>query len=255
MPTLLLIRHGRTTANATGVLAGWTDGVGLDDLGTEQARVLADRLAPLPVCRVLASPLQRTVETARPIAQTHGLPVEQVEDLGECRYGAWTGRPLADLAREDLWRTVQRVPSAAVFPPSPDFAHEGLAQLSARAVGAVRGIDADVRRDHGPAAIWAAVSHGDVIKAIIADALGLHLDEFQRIHVDPASVSVIRYTTGRPLVVAVNGPGIGLEGLATPPENADAAEDDGEIGGGPGTPARWAGHQSATPAPRARVAT
>ncbi len=250
MPTLLLIRHGRTTANASGVLAGWTEAVGLDERGVEQARVLAERLAQLPVCRVVASPLQRTLETARPVAASHALPVETADDLGECRYGAWTGRPLKDLAREDLWRTVQRTPSAAVFPPSPDFAHEGLAQMSARAVAAARGIDAQVRADHGPDAIWVAVSHGDVIKAILADALGLHLDEFQRITVDPASVSVIRYTSGRPLVHAVNGPGIGLDALVPPPAPEQPAdppsdpptnpppgafgEDDGVVGGGPG---------------------
>lgn len=248
VPTLLLIRHGRTTANASGVLAGWTEGVGLDERGVEQATTLAERLAALPVCRVAASPLQRTLETAHPIARAHRLPVEPVDDLGECRYGAWTGRKLAELAKEELWQTVQRAPSAAVFPSSPDFAHEGLAETSARAVAAVRGIDAQMRAAHGPSAIWIAVSHGDVIKAILADALGLHLDQFQRLHVDPASVSIIRYTSGRPLVLGVNGPGTGLDGLAQPADvppsepaptqpDTPGADDDGIVGGGAGATA------------------
>ena len=250
VPTLLLIRHGRTTANASGLLAGWTPGVGLDERGQEQARVLGERLRELPVCRVVASPLQRTVETAEPIAAAHGIRVETVTDLGEARYGAWTGRKLAELAKEELWQTVQRVPSAAVFPPSDDFAHESLAAMSARAVAAVRTLDAEVRAVHGPRAIWVAVSHGDVIKAILADALGTHLDQFQRIHVDPAAVSVIRYPVGRPMVLGMNGSGTDLAGLvpAEATETTDTSDandggetnvardtgDEGVVGGGAG---------------------
>lgn len=245
MPTLLLIRHGRTTANASGTLAGWTPGVGLDEVGREQAQRLADRLGALPVSRVLTSPLQRTVETATPLAARLGLDVETEDDLGECRYGAWTGRPLAELAKEELWQTVQRAPSAAIFPASPEHEHESLAQMSARAVAAVRRRDAEVAQACGPSAVWAAVSHGDVIKAILADAMGTHLDSFQRIVVDPASVSVVRYTGGRPLVLVTNGPGTELAGMVTPPPPAPAdgtsaqgaAADEGVIGGGAGSPA------------------
>lgn len=238
MPTLLLIRHGRTTANATGMLAGHLPGIGLDDIGRAQATRLAERLGALPVCRVVASPLQRTIETATPLADALGLPVLSETGLEECRYGAWTGRLLKELAAEELWQTVQRAPSAAIFPPSPEHAGESLAQMSARAVAAVRAHDADVRAEHGAQAIWAAVSHGDVIKAILADALGLHLDQFQRIHVDPASVSVVRYTTGRPLVLCVNGPGTDLDGLVpaeTPAGEAPDDSGDGVVGGGAGS--------------------
>lgn len=259
MPTLLLIRHGRTTANAAGILAGWTSGIGLDERGREQARALGERLRELPVCRVVASPLQRTLETAEPIAAAHGIRVETTTDLGEARYGAWTGRSLAELAKEELWQTVQRAPSAAVFPPSDDFAHESLGAMSARAVAAIRTLDAEVLATHGPRAIWVAVSHGDVIKAILADALGMHLDQFQRIHVDPASVCVIRYPTGRPMVLGMNGSGTDLAGLvpaqtpestattentATPGDPAttdtrgtpdtNVAADEGVVGGGAG---------------------
>lgn len=234
VPTLLLIRHGRTSANASGILAGWLDGVGLDEAGGAQAARLSEDLGALPVCRVLASPLPRTLQTATPLAQRWGVPVEHDAGLGECRYGAWTGRPLSELAHESLWQTVQRTPSAAHFPPSEAFESESLAQMSARAVEAVRRTDAEVAAEHGPAAVWAAVSHGDVIKAIVADALGLHLDQFQRIVIDPASVSVIRYPHGRPLVLRVNGPGVGLEGLV--PASEEAASDEGAVGGGAGAP-------------------
>ena len=227
-----MIRHGRTFANASGTLAGWLPGVELDELGLAQADALAERLAALPVCRVLASPLTRTLQSIAPAAACWGREVEEELDLGECRYGAWTGRPLADLAKEELWQTVQRAPSAATFPPSPDFEHESLAAMSARAVAAVRRIDQEVAQQHGPGALWAAVSHGDVIKAIVADALGLHLDNFQRIVIDPASVSVIRYPAGRPMVLAVNGPGRDLDALVSPP--AQGASDDAAIGGGAG---------------------
>lgn len=247
MPTLLLIRHGRTAANASGTLAGWTPGIGLDDHGAAQAADLGTRLADVPIVAVVASPLQRAQETAAPIAAGAGVEITVEEALGECRYGAWTGRPLAELAKEDLWRVVQRAPSAAAFPPSPEYAAESLAEMSARAVGAVRAIDRRVREEHGDFAVWVAVSHGDVIKAIVADALGAHLDEFQRIVVNPASVSVIHYPQGRPMVLATNGPGIGLAGtLPAPPPPKDApadpsagpdagpAADDGVIGGGAG---------------------
>ncbi|MFC6707028.1 histidine phosphatase family protein [Flexivirga alba] len=205
MATVLLLRHGRTTSNTSGVLAGWTPGVGLDETGERQVSEVRKRLEQLPIVRIVSSPLQRCQETAAAIGA--GLPditVETDERLGECRYGAWTGRKIGDLAKDDLWRTVQDHPSAAVFPPSPDFANESLAQMSARAVAATREIDAAVQAEHGPKAIWVAVSHGDVIKALLADALGSHLDQFQRIVVAPASVSAVRYTARRPFVIRVN---------------------------------------------------
>lgn len=233
MPTLLLIRHGRTTANAAGTLAGWSPGIGLDEVGRDQAARLAERLAALPVCRVVASPLQRTLETAAPLASAWGLEVVQDEGVGECRYGAWTGRPLKDLAQEELWKVIQRAPSAAVFPAGDDYPHESLAAMSARAVETVRRADADVLAAYGPTAVWAAVSHGDVIKAIVADALGMHLDQFQRIVVDPASVSVIRYPVGQAMVLGVNGSGTDLEGIV--PTQQEAQSDEGQVGGGAGS--------------------
>jgi broad specificity phosphatase PhoE len=116
VPTLLLIRHGRTTANASGLLAGWTPGVGLDETGRAQAMRLHDRLAPLPLALAVTSPLQRTVETATAVLA--GRDVEAIEDerLAECRYGDWEGQQLRVLAKDPLWKVVQQHPSAVRFP-------------------------------------------------------------------------------------------------------------------------------------------
>src|SRR3954469_22524129 len=195
MATVILLRHGRTFANASGTLAGRTPGVHLDDLGKAQAERAGDRLAVVPLADLVSSPLERGRETARPGAarQASRPRVRTDKALTECDYGEWQGRPLREVARLALWKTVQTNPSAATFPGG-----ESLPQMQARAVDAVRRRDAAVTAAHGAGAVWLAVSHGDVIKSVIADALGLHLDLFQRIQVDPASISVIRYTEARP---------------------------------------------------------
>lgn len=222
MATVLLLRHGRTTANATGELAGRRP-VELDDTGRSQAERAGERLRGLPLAAVVTSPLVRcraTVELALP-----GVPVEVDEGLTECGYGDWEGRRLQELAKEDLWPIVQHHPSAAVFPNG-----EAMAAMSARAVAAIRRWDERVTASHGPGALWLACSHGDVIKAIVADAMGLHLDQFQRIVADPASISVIRYTPGRPFLVRLND-STDLASLVPPPA---AAESDAAVGGGAG---------------------
>ncbi|MGH1563106.1 MSMEG_4193 family putative phosphomutase [Mumia sp. DW29H23] len=228
MPTLILVRHGRTAANADGVLAGRTRGVSLDDVGREQARATAQRLSVVPLAVVVSSPLMRTMQTAREIAdaQKGDVPVRREPGIVECGYGRWTGKKIADLAREPLWATVQQQPSAVVFPGG-----EGLADVSARAIEAVRRIDRRVERRHGPRAVWAAASHGDVIKAVLADALGLHLDQFQRIVVSPGSVSVVTYGTHRPTVRHVNDLGSDLSHLVPEPEG-DRPTGDAPVGGG-----------------------
>lgn len=250
MPTVLLVRHGRTAANASGLLAGWTAGVELDAEGLRQAQGTGARIAALglTIARVVSSPLQRCVETAGVIAAAcepgpGGPSVETDERLGECRYGAWTGRALAELAAEDLWRVVQDQPSAARFPDGADFPGESIAAMQARALDVIRSVDGEVAAAHGPHALWVAVSHGDVIKSILADAAGAHLDAFQRMHVDPASVSVVRYTPRRPFVLKVNDTGGGLGGIIPPPHpipspdaegGAGDLEGDAAVGGGPG---------------------
>lgn len=244
MPTVLLVRHGRTTANASGVLAGWTPGVGLDDIGRGQAEALAARIADagLAISRIVSSPLQRCQETAVLVAAkaAAGIPVGSDDRLGEARYGAWTGRKLAELAKEDLWRVVQDQPSGARFPDGEDFPGESMAAMQARALELIREVDAEVEAAFGADAIWVAVSHGDVIKAILADAAGAHLDQFQRIQVDPASVSVVRYTSRRPFLLRSNDIGGDLTSLLPPPKAADEGgehqPDDGDavVGGGAG---------------------
>jgi probable phosphomutase (TIGR03848 family) len=230
--TVLLLRHGRTTANTAGVLAGWTPGVQLDDAGTTQVAAVGERLAKVPLAAVVSSPLERCVQTSDAVAQGRDLQVQTDDRLGEARYGDWTGRTIKELSKEPLWKVVQQHPSAAVFPGDEG---EGLAQTQARAVAAVRAWNATL----GPDAVWLACSHGDVIKAILADALGLHLDQFQRIVVDPASISVVTYTATRPFVVRVNDTGGDVSGLIPQPRRRrrGKASSDAVVGGGAGTTA------------------
>ena len=236
MATLILARHGRTTANATGVLAGRGKGVHLDDKGVEQARAAAERLAGVPLAAVVSSPLERCRETSREIVRRQDPEVRVTTDRGllECDYGSWTGRELRTLAKEPMWRTVQSHPSAAVFPDG-----ETMADMSARAVATIRRWDARVESEHGADAVWVAVSHGDVIKAILADALGIHLDAFQRIMVDPASLSVVRYTPLRPFVVSMNTVAGDLSSLKPPARKRRSrkASSDAAVGGGAGATA------------------
>ncbi|WP_035856272.1 histidine phosphatase family protein [Cryptosporangium arvum] len=236
MPTLVLLRHGRSTANTSGVLAGWTPGVNLDDHGRTQADAVAERLRPVPLAAIVASPLDRCQQTVAPVWANREIAPVIDDRLGECKYGDWTGRKLTDLVKEPLWKVVQQHPSAAVF-PGPEG--EGLAATQARAVAAVREWNAKVEETHGKDAVWLACSHGDVIKAILADAYGMHLDLFQRIVVDPCSVSIVRYSETRPFVVRVNDIGGDLTGLLPPPKAAGDAEpsddSDAVVGGGAGT--------------------
>jgi len=232
--TVVLVRHGLTELTGP-VLAGWTPGLHLDERGRAQAAAVAERLRPVPLAAIVSSPLDRCLDTAQALlAGRDGLALEVDERLGECRYGDWTGREIKALAKDPLWRVVQQHPSAAVF-PGPEG--EALAQTSARAVAAVR--DWDVRL--GADATWVACSHGDVIKAIVADALGLHLDLFQRIVVDPCSVTVIRYTGTRPFVVRLNDTGGGVEALLPPQRRRGRRrrreDSDAVVGGGAGASA------------------
>lgn len=211
MATVILLRHSRSTANSAGVLAGRTPGVALDEDGQAQAQALVERLAQLPLAAVISSPLQRCRETVAPLAQARALEVSVDDRFVEVDYGEWTGRELRKLGKESLWKVVQAHPSAAVFPGG-----EGLAALQARAVAAVREWDAKLAAEHGPDVLWLACTHGDVIKAVLADALGLHLDGFQRIVAHPCSVSVVTYTETRPFVQRVNDCGDDLRSLVPP---------------------------------------
>lgn len=233
MATVILLRHGRTTANATGILAGRTAGVRLDDTGRAQADRAAARLAAVPLAAVVTSPLERCRQTARAVLEQQAGALRPVVEkaITECDYGEWQGRALKDLAKEKLWRTVQSQPSAAAFPGG-----ESMAAMQARAVDAVRRHDAAVEAEHGPHAVWVAVSHGDIIKSVLADALGMHLDLFQRIAVDPASLSIVRYTDQRPYVLASNTHEGDLAWLRPPAKGRRSrkAVQDAAVGGGAG---------------------
>lgn len=227
MTTVLLVRHGLTAMTGP-VLAGWTPGVHLDERGQTQAAAVAERLRPLPLNAVVSSPLERCQETAAAVLQgREGTPLHTDPRVGECEYGEWTGRPLKELAKEPLWKVVQAHPSAAVFPGG-----EALRDTQARAVAAIRQWNAEL----GPDATYLVVSHGDVIKAVLADALGLHLDSFQRIAVDPCSVSVVRYTELRPFVLRSNDTGGGVADLLPPKRRGRRrrAESEATVGGGVG---------------------
>jgi probable phosphomutase (TIGR03848 family) len=226
---VLLVRHGLTAVTGS-VLSGWTPGVALDDRGAAQAQALADRLAPVALDAIVSSPLDRCAQTAAAIAA--GRPEERVhydERLGECKYGDWTGKPLKKLAKEPLWRVVQQHPSAARF-PGPDG--ESMLDMQHRTVAAVRDWNSALGQD----ATYLICTHGDVIKAIVTDALGLHLDQCQRVQADPCSLTVIRYTPLRPFLVRMNDTGGDVAGLVrhagSPPGRR--AESDGVVGGGAG---------------------
>jgi probable phosphomutase (TIGR03848 family) len=228
--TVLLLRHGRTASNAAGALAG-RSAVELDETGLAQARAVGERLVGIPLAAVVSSPLTRCLQTLATALPDLTPTIEP--DLIECGYGDWEGRPLKTLAKDPLWRIVQQHPSAVTFPGG-----ESMAAMAARAVAAVRRHDQRVTREHGDAAVWLACTHGDLIKAIVADALGLHLDQFQRIVADPCSVTVIRYTPARPFVLRLNDTGGSLAALVAPPRTrrrrAATASSDAPVGGGAG---------------------
>jgi len=239
--TVLLVRHG-LTATTGHVLTGWMPGISLDDRGRGQAAALAARLAALPLDAIISSPLERCLQTAEAIAggragQGAGQPADQSagqeagqgvltdDRVGECHYGDWTGKPLKKLVKEPLWRVVQAHPSAVTFPGG-----ESMPDVQHRAVAAVREWNAKL----GPAATYLICSHGDVIKGIVADSLGLHLDQSQRIQVDPCSLTVIRYTPLRPFLIRMNDTGGGVNDLMPHGGKGPVAEGDAVVGGGAG---------------------
>ncbi|MFI1396587.1 histidine phosphatase family protein [Streptomyces sp. NPDC020681] len=228
MATLILVRHGRSTANTAGVLAGWTPGVHLDERGAAQAAALPARIAEVPLAAVVSSPLERCVQTLQPLLDARpGLELKTDERIGECHYGDWSGRKLKELADEPLMQVVQQHPSAAVFPGG-----ESMRAMQARAVDAVRDWNARIEAAHGEDAAYVMCSHGDIIKALVADALGMHLDVFQRIHVEPCSVTAIRYTRTRPFVLRLGD--TGEFGSLAPRGNG--GDGTAVVGGGAGAP-------------------
>ncbi|MFE7131678.1 histidine phosphatase family protein [Streptomyces sp. NPDC057638] len=231
MATLILVRHGRSTANTSAVLAGWTPGVRLDPQGAAQAASLPARLASLPLAALVSSPLERCLQTLAPLVEARPeLELVTDERIGECHYGDWSGRKLRELADDPLMETVQNHPSSVTFPGG-----ESMRAMQARAVDAVRDWNARVEAAHGEDAVYAMCSHGDIIKAVIADALGVHLDLFQRIHVEPCSVTAIRYTRTRPFLLRLGDTGE-LGSLAPRGDGATGGDGGAVVGGGTGAP-------------------
>jgi probable phosphoglycerate mutase len=191
---VLFVRHGQTPTTGQ-TLPGRTKGLHLGDTGRSQAEAVAVRLKTLPkIAAVYASPLERTRETAEPIARERGLRVQVERGLLECDFGEWTGASLKDLMKKPEWSTVQRYPSGFRFP-----AGESFAEMQARMTTTVD----KLCRAH-PGEVVVAVSHADPIKAAVAQAVGTHLDLFQRIVVSPCSVTAIAYGRGGPTVLTVN---------------------------------------------------
>lgn len=193
MMGLLLIRHAVNDWVGER-LAGWTPGVHLNDKGRAQASALAQRLAEVPLAAIYCSPLERTLETAQPLAAARDLPIQVREGLGETRYGDWTGRNLKELNGEKLWPVIQVYPGGARFPGG-----ESLREVQSRMV-----VELDAIRDAHPGQVVAVISHADPIKLAVAYYTGLALDLFQRLTISPASVTAFVFSRFGPRLLCLN---------------------------------------------------
>ena len=222
---LVLIRHAHSEANAAGILSGRLPNVHLSEKGLAQSEQLAVRLGNFPVSNLRISPMERCFETISPWINSIVMPnnprFEPIidEELTEVDYGLWSGKKLSILSKNKLWKTVQESPSRMYFPKG-----EGIAQMQSRAMTSVH--QAVSSKAKGSAVI---VSHGDVIKSIVASALGMHLDEFQRIVIDPASISILDYSTMKPRVLLLNDSRAVVTDLLVAPKRAKNL-----LGGGSG---------------------
>jgi probable phosphoglycerate mutase len=222
---LVLIRHAHSEANAAGILSGRLPNVHLSEKGCAQAENLAVRLGNFPVSNLRISPMERCFETISPwinsVVLANNPKFEPIIDpeLTEVDYGTWSGKKLIALSKNKLWKTVQESPSRMYFPHG-----EGIAQMQARAMTSVhRAVSA---KGKGTAVI---VSHGDVIKSIVASALGMHLDEFQRIIIDPASISILDFSSTKPRTLLLNDSRSVITELLVTPKRAKNL-----LGGGSG---------------------
>lgn len=193
MTTFFLVRHA-VTEHTGKRLSGWMEGISLTEQGREQAEAVAQHLAGQTFQAIYSSPIARTLETATAIAAPHDLRVESRRELGEVEYGGWTNRSLRSLMRTKLWTTVQQWPSSARFPDG-----ESLREVQVRALAEIERIAAE-----HPKGNVCCVSHGDVIKLVMAHYMGVHIDLFQRLVVAPASVSVLSLSERGPMVLSLN---------------------------------------------------
>jgi probable phosphomutase (TIGR03848 family) len=191
---VLLIRHAVNDWIGSGKLPGWTPGIHLNERGRQQGQALAERLADQPIKALYSSPLERAQETAEFLRDRLGLPIETTEGVAEVRCGEWQGQPFEELTKTDLWRQVQNNPSDFRFPGG-----ESMLEVQCRAVVAI----SMIRAAH-PGELVAVVSHADVIKILVAYYMGTPLDLFQRVVVNPASITEIAFAGHGPLILRCN---------------------------------------------------
>ncbi|MFM1986242.1 MAG: hypothetical protein RIS18_459 [Actinomycetota bacterium] len=197
MTTVYLVRHGRTPANEKGILAGRTKGVDLDDLGVKQAQALGTTLESIDFKKILVSPMERCQQTARILNQFSKFPKKPSINSGinECDYGDWSNKKLSSLRKKSLWKTVQEKPSLVEFPNG-----EKMSSMLDRVKTTILENALELKSEDN----MLVVSHGDPIRSFIADCLGIHLDNFQRIIVDPCSVSIVKIFENNIQVISVN---------------------------------------------------
>lgn len=198
---LILVRHAKSSANAGNILAGRTEGIHLDQTGRDQAEELVERFANVKVSAIFGSPMTRCKETAEALCIQQRVPYEVDERLNEVDYGDWSGQSIDDLSKDPLWKVNQETPETVVFPGGESMEH-----VFARAKDFL-----DSFRSRPDEEIVLAFSNGDVIKAIVAAAYCIPLNEFQRVVVDPAGITVVRLSPERTFVVRVNDSATTLE--------------------------------------------
>ena len=230
MASIILVRHSRSTANTAGVLAGQAPGISLDETGFAQAEGLIGRIGDVVITRVLSSPLQRCIETISPWHKKYGQSKIEIDDnFIESDYGTWTGRELGELAKEPLWKEVQKTPSSVTFPEGESF--------SAMFARVSTGLDAIIEKlsENDNVII---VSHGDIIKLAIAKILDLPIDNFQKLVIDPASISIVKVDKAedaehsrRTALISMNESGTPLTKLLENKELAGLGGGKGDGGG------------------------
>ena len=230
MASVILVRHSRSTANTAGVLAGQAPGISLDETGFTQAQGLTERIGDVLISRVISSPLQRCIETISPWHEKYGkTEIEIDNNFIESDYGSWTGEKLSELAKEPLWKSVQKSPSTVTFPEGESFQ----AMFKRVSIGLDSIIDKLAENDN-----VIVVSHGDIIKLAIAKILGLPIDNFQKLVIDPASISIVKVENSedkehsrRTALISMNESGTPLSKLLEKKELAGLGGGKGDGGG------------------------
>lgn len=198
MKIIYLVRHGRSTANQKGLLAGRTPNVKLDEIGTAQAESLGNFFSEKQIHKLVSSPLERCLVTAEKISQHQKKPINLIksDEFLECDYGSWSNKKINKLSSLPLWKTIQQAPSQVTFPQG-----ESMMQMATRASNGLMNLISNLRKSEQNLVI---VTHADLIKALLANALGMHLDHFQKIIIDPASISTLTYQDNKLFVAGVN---------------------------------------------------